>query len=88
MVGRETLGLPVEGVNSDAENSPGLTWPRRGLTLVSNIYTSLTVLTCLFSALAKFRSSPSAQDVNFTVKYFPFQLYPEASKEGEDKYEW
>jgi predicted DsbA family dithiol-disulfide isomerase len=26
--------------------------------------------------------------VNFTVKYHPYQLYPEASKEGEDKYEW
>jgi predicted DsbA family dithiol-disulfide isomerase len=22
------------------------------------------------------------------VKYFPYQLYPEASKEGEDKYAW
>ena len=39
-------------------------------------------------ALKKFRSSPSAQDVNFTIKYYPYQLYPEASKEGEDKYEW
>ena len=26
--------------------------------------------------------------MTFTVKYFPYQLYPEASKEGEDKYEW
>lgn len=26
--------------------------------------------------------------MNFTIKYLPFQLYPEASKEGEDKYEW
>jgi predicted DsbA family dithiol-disulfide isomerase len=26
--------------------------------------------------------------VKFTVKYFPYQLYPEATKEGEDKYEW
>ena len=40
------------------------------------------------AALEKFRSSPAAQDVNFTVKYLPYQLYPEASKEGEDKYEW
>ena len=22
------------------------------------------------------------------MKYYPYQLYPEASKEGEDKYEW
>ena len=26
--------------------------------------------------------------VRFTIKYFPYQLYPEASQEGEDKYEW
>lgn len=26
--------------------------------------------------------------MTFTVKYFPYQLYPEASKEGEGKYEW
>jgi predicted DsbA family dithiol-disulfide isomerase len=26
--------------------------------------------------------------VTFTVKYFPHQLYQEASREGEDKYEW
>jgi len=39
-------------------------------------------------ALKQFRSSPEAKDVNFTVKYFPYQLYPEASKQGEDKYEW
>lgn len=39
-------------------------------------------------ALKQFRSSPSAEDVKFTVKYFPYQLYPEASNQGEDKYEW
>lgn len=26
--------------------------------------------------------------MNFTIKYFPYQLYPSASQEGEDKYEW
>lgn len=26
--------------------------------------------------------------VNFSVKYMPYQLYPNASQEGEDKYEW
>lgn len=26
--------------------------------------------------------------MNFTIKYYPYQLYPEASKEGEDKYQW
>lgn len=39
-------------------------------------------------ALAKFNSSPASEDVKFTVKFFPFQLYPDASKEGEDEYEW
>ncbi|KAL2038206.1 hypothetical protein N7G274_009154 [Stereocaulon virgatum] len=39
-------------------------------------------------ALEIFRSSPAAEDVKFIVKYFPYQLYPNASKEGEDKYEW
>lgn len=39
-------------------------------------------------ALKQFRSSPSADDVKFTVKFFPYQLYPEASNQGEDKYEW
>lgn len=54
-----------------------------------NIFSSGVKLNLLFNlALKKFRDSPSAQDVNFTIKYFPYQLYPEASKEGEDKYEW
>lgn len=39
-------------------------------------------------ALKQFRASPSAEDVKFTVKFFPYQLYPEASNQGEDKYEW
>jgi len=34
------------------------------------------------------RESDVSSKVNFSVKYFPYQLYPEASKEGEDKYEW
>lgn len=40
------------------------------------------------AALRRFRISEDAKLVNFTIKYLPFQLYPEASKEGEDKYEW
>lgn len=39
-------------------------------------------------ALQQFRSSGSADDVTFTVKYFPYQLMPEMNKDGEDKYEW
>ncbi|KAL1297261.1 hypothetical protein AAFC00_004820 [Neodothiora populina] len=33
-------------------------------------------------------SSASPLPVNFTVKYLPYQLYPEATQAGEDKYEW
>lgn len=40
-------------------------------------------------ALKEFRSSsPQSSAVSFTIKYLPYQLYPDASKEGEDKYEW
>lgn len=39
-------------------------------------------------ALEKYKSSPSASKCVFKVKYLPYQLYPEASQEGEDKYEW
>ncbi|KAL8670932.1 MAG: hypothetical protein Q9168_004547 [Polycauliona sp. 1 TL-2023] len=38
--------------------------------------------------LMQFRSSPTSKHVAFTLKFFPYQLYPEAGKEGEDKYEW
>jgi hypothetical protein len=40
------------------------------------------------TALRRFRESDEAKDVTFTVKYFPYQLYPEATKEGESKYDW
>lgn len=39
-------------------------------------------------ALRRFRETDDAKKVTFTLKYFPYQLYPEASKEGEGKYEW
>ena len=42
----------------------------------------------LDEALRRFRASDEGKDVTFTVKYFPYQLYPEATKEGEDRYEW
>lgn len=38
-------------------------------------------------ALAQIREDSSNQ-VNFTVRYYPYQLYPGASQEGEDKYGW
>lgn len=42
----------------------------------------------LDEALRRFRASDEGKDITFTVKYFPYQLYPEATKEGEDRYEW
>ncbi|KIX97553.1 uncharacterized protein Z520_07006 [Fonsecaea multimorphosa CBS 102226] len=39
-------------------------------------------------ALRRFRESDEAKDVNFVVKYFPYQLNPDATSEGEDKYDW
>jgi predicted DsbA family dithiol-disulfide isomerase len=39
-------------------------------------------------ALRRFRETDDAKSTTFVVKYYPYQLYPEASKEGEDKYEW
>ncbi|KAF2774502.1 thioredoxin-like protein [Teratosphaeria nubilosa] len=49
---------------------------------------------CPWTYLAKRRlakaleQNPSDGPVNFTVKYLPYQLYPGATPEGEDKYEW
>lgn len=42
----------------------------------------------LDEALRQVRETDAASKVNFTVKFFPYQLYPEATQEGEDKYEW
>jgi len=42
----------------------------------------------LDEALRRFRDSDAAKDTIFTVKYLPYQLYPEASQDGEDKYNW
>ncbi|KAL3422531.1 dsba oxidoreductase [Phlyctema vagabunda] len=42
----------------------------------------------LDEALRIFRETEAAAKVTFTVKYLPYQLYPEATKEGEDKFEW
>ncbi|KAK0659668.1 hypothetical protein DIS24_g3874 [Lasiodiplodia hormozganensis] len=39
-------------------------------------------------ALEQVRASQSDSGTTFTIKYLPYQLYPEATKEGEDKYEW
>lgn len=34
------------------------------------------------------RENPPNSEVTFNVHYFPYQLYPDASAVGEDKYEW
>ena len=61
-----------------------------GAHLLSQIY-----LTTLRTYLAKRRLANALSQiratnppVNFTVHFSPYQLYPEASKDGEDKYEW
>ncbi|QIW95488.1 hypothetical protein AMS68_001006 [Peltaster fructicola] len=49
---------------------------------------------CPWTYLAKRRLSkalaqlPDDAPVKFTVKYMPYQLYPEATQEGEDKFAW
>src|SRR5215469_6755923 len=42
----------------------------------------------LSHALDQFRDSHKDAPINYTLRYAPYQLYPEASKEGEDKYNW
>ncbi|KAG4414710.1 hypothetical protein IFR04_012144 [Cadophora malorum] len=42
----------------------------------------------LDEALRLVRDTDASSKVTFTVAYHPYQLYPEASVEGEDKYEW
>ncbi|KAF1815113.1 thioredoxin-like protein [Eremomyces bilateralis CBS 781.70] len=42
----------------------------------------------LDAALDQYRTAHPDSSVRFSVKYLPFQLYPEVSKEGEGKYEW
>jgi hypothetical protein len=52
--------------------------------LTPNVGLKLT--SCL--ALERFRASEQAKDVQFTIKYYPYLLYPDFGQEGEDKYEW
>lgn len=42
----------------------------------------------LTSALEKHSDASPDCPVRFQLKFMPYQLYPEASKEGEGKYEW
>jgi len=42
----------------------------------------------LDEALRRVRDTDASSKVNFTIVFSPYQLYPEATQEGEDKYEW
>jgi len=42
----------------------------------------------LDEALRRVRETDASSKVKFTVVYFPYQLYPEATQEGESKYDW
>ncbi|KUJ17912.1 thioredoxin-like protein [Mollisia scopiformis] len=42
----------------------------------------------LDEALRRVRSTSASEKVTFTILYQPYQLYPEATQEGEDKYAW
>jgi len=42
----------------------------------------------LDEALRRYRETEDAKATTFTVKYYPYQLYPHAPKEGESKYDW
>lgn len=42
----------------------------------------------LRSALAKYRSSNPSTPIHFVLRIAPYQLYPDFSESGEDKYEW
>lgn len=55
---------------------------------LSNAYRTYLGLRRLQAALNQFRDANPTAPITYTVKYLPYQLYPEASKEGEDKYEW
>jgi len=42
----------------------------------------------LDEALRRVRATEASSKVKFTVVYYPYQLYPEATQEGESKYDW
>ncbi|KAF2740194.1 thioredoxin-like protein [Polyplosphaeria fusca] len=42
----------------------------------------------LAKALAQFQDTNPNPPVHFSLKFAPYQLYPDFSKSGEDKYEW
>ncbi|KAF2269940.1 thioredoxin-like protein [Lojkania enalia] len=42
----------------------------------------------LHTALTQYRAAHPTAPVTFTLKFAPYQLYPDFSKQGEDKYAW
>merc|ERR1711977_502840 len=67
--------------------------PTAAMVYESEIQFTLDTI-CPWTYLAKRRLDraleqiPSDAPVRFSVKYLPYQLYPEASQAGEGKYEW
>jgi predicted DsbA family dithiol-disulfide isomerase len=55
---------------------------------LSNDHRTYLGLRRLQAALSQFREANPSAPISYSIKYLPYQLYPEASKEGEDKYEW
>ncbi|KAL8776807.1 MAG: hypothetical protein Q9213_008123 [Squamulea squamosa] len=73
---------------SSEEQASIVIFPSPTTLMLRLCHVDLTKATKYTIALRQFRSSPLSKDASFTIKFFPHQLYPEASKEGEDKYEW
>ncbi|TVY81432.1 hypothetical protein LSUE1_G001777 [Lachnellula suecica] len=71
---------PLQDIFSEEEASKHLHIEKSSLTSVT--------LHRLDEALRRVRETDASDKVTFTIKYFPYQLYPEASQEGEGKYEW
>jgi predicted DsbA family dithiol-disulfide isomerase len=55
---------------------------------VGKTYVCICILLLTRTALRRHREGPDANAVSFTVQYKPYQLYPDASKEGQSKQEW
>jgi predicted DsbA family dithiol-disulfide isomerase len=55
---------------------------------VRKTYIRICSLLLTRAALRRHREGPDANAVSFTVQYKPYQLYPDAPKEGQSKQEW
>ncbi|KAF8855129.1 thioredoxin-like protein [Acephala macrosclerotiorum] len=55
---------------------------------LDTICPSPATLRRLDEALRRVRETDASSKVKFTILYQPYQLYPEATQTGEDKYDW